>query len=284
MHIQGSDTIVYKSQAMVSLLSKIPIDLLESIGVGLDSFARRILDTTEQATNDILISDALANTIVSALRKEMSQQNKLTTEDIAALSDSIRKSESSDIRSMLSEVKGCQDTLIRYTTETTHTVKGIKESFDTFKTQDLVESVCSTKIGERAELRLLALLENKLSVRDQWDVSRTSKSGRCCDISVKNTDAKLSRPFEVSIECKAYRKNVNKEEIKKFYRDISNTQTHGIFVSLTSGIANIGNFEMHQIGAYYVIFLSNNEYDADSVVNCIHLLRRISELTNVTDE
>ena len=67
--------------------------------------------------------------------------------------------------------------------------------------------------------------------------------------------------FTMMIENKNYRRNVQKSEIDKFYRDIDNPANNDIkcalFISLSSGIATKNDFQFEIRNMIPIIFLHN---------------------------
>ena len=81
----------------------------------------------------------------------------------------------------------------------------------------------------------------------------------------------------IRIESKAYGKEngekVRNGEVKKFERDLTQMNDHGIFVSLYSGIAGVGNIEIKQLPTgKFAVYLGNNNFDVDMIVDMIQLL------------
>ena len=102
------------------------------------------------------------------------------------------------------------------------------------------------------------------------EIVNTSGERASCDFKIMRTN----KPT-VLIETKEYTRNVNKEEVIKFIRDIKECKTHGIFLSQHSGIANKQNFELNIIDGCIVVYIHNVEYSIDYIRMA---LRAIDEL------
>lgn len=120
------------------------------------------------------------------------------------------------------------------------------------------------KLGE-------AHLENILNMGfPTAEIVNTSGERASCDFKIMRTN----KPT-VLIETKEYTRNVNKEEVIKFIRDIKECKTHGVFLSQHSGIANKQNFELNIIDGCIVVYIHNVEYSIDYIRMA---LRAIDEL------
>lgn len=139
--------------------------------------------------------------------------------------------------------------------------------------------------GRVGEQRLYDLLCDALPPRDGFDVRIVSGVAHACDMVV-------TRPAhpDVRIESKAYgAQNGNKvsaREVTKFRDDLMSLDAHGIMVSLHSGIAGRpGMFEIEQLSnGRFAIYLSNNEYDAATIVSMVHLLYRLDKVANAAGD
>ena len=83
---------------------------------------------------------------------------------------------------------------------------------------------------------------------------------------------------KVMVETKCYKegKNVPKEEVEKFIRDIENLNCHGVFLSQHSGIATKRHFDIDFHGENVLIYLHNVNYDTDKIFNAVQMIDIIS--------
>jgi hypothetical protein len=135
----------------------------------------------------------------------------------------------------------------------------------------------STKAkGAEGEDRMYDILTDLLRTRDGYTVDRTHGQAFACDLLVTRTD----HP-DIRIEIKTHADKVRHKEVEKFIRDLQHTDCHGIFVSIHSGIVGVANLEIqHLPNNRFAIFLTNNDYDADAVVEVMHLIYRLDRLTD----
>lgn len=159
----------------------------------------------------------------------------------------------------------------------------IKEDVYKTRTNDEIQSqkVKSIKTsGTECEDMLIELLCEQLLSRDGYMVEKVAGLAQSCDINVK----KEGGP-DIRIECKAHTDRVRGKEVEKFKRDLLQTNNHGILVSLKSGICGMKNyFELqHLRNGKFAVFLSNNEYDADTIVQMIILLHKLDSIVKMRD-
>lgn len=136
------------------------------------------------------------------------------------------------------------------------------------------------KVGERA---LFDLLSERLMGRDGYTLEMVCGTAHSCDIAIKREGYPTVR-----IESKAHGRDsgekVRARDVDKFRRDLLELNEHGIMVSLHSGIVGIGNLEIQQLeNGKFAVYLSNNNYDTDMVVDMVHLLYKLDSVTNSSD-
>jgi hypothetical protein len=137
--------------------------------------------------------------------------------------------------------------------------------------------------GKAGEQRLSDELADKLTARDGYEVEIVSGIAHQCDIAVK----RLGFP-EIRIESKAHGdstgEKVRAKEVARFQSDILALNMHGIFVSLHSNIVGKGSIEVEQLtNGKFVIYLANNNYDIEQIVDMLRLLYKLDTYTADTE-
>ena len=140
------------------------------------------------------------------------------------------------------------------------------------------------KKGMAGEKRLFDLLSNRLMMRDGYTVEQVSNIAHSCDILVK----RRGHP-NIRIESKAHGEHtgdkVKSKEVEKFRRDLLDMDDHGIFVSLYTGIVGMGDYELEQLpNGKFAIYLSNNNFNEDSIVSMMQLLYSIDRIVRNASE
>ena len=111
----------------------------------------------------------------------------------------------------------------------------------------------SSSKGQMEETKLENVLTNLYPCAE---IINSTNMTACCDFKINrdNFDSIL-------IETKAYNKNVSKEEVNKFVRDIEENKLNGIFLSQHTGITSKQNFEINRIKNNVVLYIHNVNYD-----------------------
>lgn len=80
----------------------------------------------------------------------------------------------------------------------------------------------------------------------------------------------------ILFENKQYSVNVNNEEVNKFIRDMKQQNTHGIFISQTSGIVCKQQFEIQILDNLVAVYILNCNYDSDKIKIAVDIVDKIS--------
>ena len=136
--------------------------------------------------------------------------------------------------------------------------------------------------GKDGEERLFAALSECLGrASGDYDLSWTRKTAHSCDMKVT-----CMNRGDVHIEVKTYNEKVPLSEIKKFHSDLNGLKTHGIMVSLTSGIVGKNEIDMKQLpGGKFAMYVSNNQYDVHMIETLLQFLYKFEDAARVrTDD
>jgi len=132
-------------------------------------------------------------------------------------------------------------------------------------------------LGEQKLKRLLSL------IYPGAEINETSTEKKSCDIQLM----RKNKPV-VLFENKDYTTSVDKDEVKKFIRDIDAMKCHGIFISQDSPVTGKDNFQIDFHNGFVLIYIHFGNYDEDKLktaVNIIdHLSTKLEELDDDTQE
>jgi hypothetical protein len=137
----------------------------------------------------------------------------------------------------------------------------------------------SSAKGRDAEAEVEDLLTKSLPACDGWTVTRNNKTSHACDIEVRRTGHPLVR---LEIKNKDV---VNKLDVEKFRRDLSETTAHGVLVSLRCrvvGRSRAVEFEPQPCGtlaAYVCAQHADGGIDGDSIVSAVRAIHLVHERT-----
>ena len=122
-----------------------------------------------------------------------------------------------------------------------------------------------------------AMGENRLEgvLSEVWptaEVQNTTGQRACCDF-------RLSREgkADVLVETKAYDRNVNIEEVRKFQRDCEEQSLSGVFLSQSSGVSGRPNYHVEVRGARALVYVHNVDYDRAKIKMAVDVVDVISE-------
>lgn len=135
--------------------------------------------------------------------------------------------------------------------------------------------------GKVGENRLVDLLGERLTSRDDFQVDLVCGQAHQCDISIK----RLGHP-EVRIECKAHGEQtgekVRARETTRFQSDLVGLKLSGIFVSLHASIVGKPDLAIEMLSTgKFAVYLGNNHYDVGVIESMVHLLYRLEGATAV---
>lgn len=247
-----------QTDAVIKHLEQFKVDFLEIIG------------SQKVDTSDIM-----------STMKTMNEHNVLSIssklEHIPYLSTKL-----DDLKDKIDMTKIVESSISRSNDSVIQTLSSIKQSqeqisdkIDTFT----VSRNSNRYKGEEGESGLMNILESKLHLRDGYNVQYVKSIPHSCDILVKRDGYP-----DIRIESKAHGRdngeNVRVAEVKKFESDLLMLNNHGIFVSLYSGICGKGSFEIELLANNkFAVYLSNNRYDSDLIIEVIKLLYRLDRIT-----
>ena len=127
-----------------------------------------------------------------------------------------------------------EETKIRLSTLASTTNEKLQEILT-----QLSRQATHTAKGKYGEDKLYSLLCERLTSREDYTVSMVCGQAHNCDMNVK----RIGHP-DIRIESKAIGENTNEKvrtcAVEKFRNDLLSTDSHGIFVSLYSGIVGKG--------------------------------------------
>jgi hypothetical protein len=137
--------------------------------------------------------------------------------------------------------------------------------------------------GEEGEKGLHDVLENVLSCRDGYTIVDTKSVAHSCDMVIR----RVGYP-DIRVESKAHGRDtgesVRTQEVKRFESDLTHLNSHGIFVSLYSGICGKGaiEFELLPTTKKFAFYLSRNEFDGHMISEIVRLIYKLD--TFVSDK
>lgn len=127
----------------------------------------------------------------------------------------------------------------------------------------------SSSKGQMGENRLDKLLNQ---LYPSGEIINTTSTRASCDFLLKRENKN-----DILLETKAYDRNVNPDEVKKFERDISEKNLSGLFLSQTSGITSKSNFEINIMNTNVLLYIHHVNYDSLLIRTGIDIVDSLSK-------
>tara|TARA_Y100001970_G_C14191779_1_gene835810 strand:+ start:131 stop:1564 length:1434 start_codon:yes stop_codon:yes gene_type:complete len=240
---------------------KLKIELMDQIKSLLDTNMNKKLETS-------------LNEFERTLKKEWQETIKQLerSDSPKHIIDTFNSSLQLKCDSLQSFILTCHEQTKDTTTSHTETLNLVRDHFDRQKN--------STHKGADSEDKVLNGL---YAAFPDCQVTKTTGIAKAGDFLIER-----SNNTPIMIENKDYVKNVPKEEIEKFIRDIEHQGCNGILVSQTSGIARKKNFQIDIHNRHIIIFIHCLKYDFDKIRLAIetidHLSKALNNYSNNTNE
>jgi hypothetical protein len=245
-------------------------DVLDACKSVVRSFCKTIESIIELPQKDISIDDHI---------DDIKNHHKEEIESVKSKLNIVLESITGQMHVLNNSVCSMDDNIANKVTSSVSNVafQSVIERIDTLTTK----SKTGKERGTEAEAMLFEMLSRRLLARDGYTITMVSGISRSCDIMIERTGYPTIR-----IESKAYGKYENVKtpkvptvDVEKFKRDLHHTNNHGIMVSLHGGITGIGKTEIQQLSnGKFAVYLSNNEYDIDMIVDMLHVLYKIDDV------
>lgn len=122
----------------------------------------------------------------------------------------------------------------------------------------------SSNKGKYGEQNLCSILNSLYISAEVKDTTGTKASG---DFIMK----RLDKPT-ILFENKEYDRNIDKEEVAKFIRDVDSQNVNGIFISQYSGISFKQNYQIDINKGNVLVYIQNCEYSVDKIKIAVDII------------
>ncbi len=122
--------------------------------------------------------------------------------------------------------------------------------------------------GQFGENKLSSVLNECFPV---GEIINTSGTKHSCDYLLKREKMK-----DIYFENKDYESNIPPKEIKKFIRDIEEQDSHGIFLSQSSGITSKPNFHIDIHKNNVLVYLHHVNFDSVKIKTAVDIIDHLS--------
>jgi hypothetical protein len=243
---------------------------------------------------NLTLTDKISLIITEIIPKTQNQQHNeilnLFKNDLLKSLNNINENDPNKIINKISDIfdkkynliiNSLHDTLLNDISQTENRLTSNLEQIKTISTKNTINQETindelliflnkyknsSTK-GNQSENALFNILTKEFNTAEI--IRKTNHTGQGDFIMKRKTG------LPILFENKEYNNNVNKDEVDKFIKDISNTEHHGIFISQHSGIVGKDNFQIDIHNKNILIYIHNCQYDITKInlaVNVIDIL------------
>jgi hypothetical protein len=142
----------------------------------------------------------------------------------------------------------------------------------------LTDTKTSKSIGAMAEDKVFHKLSGTLS--QEFVVEFTRQNPNEADLKVKKIGY-----TDIMVEIKNHSKDVTHDHVVRFEDNIAQHNSHGIIVSLQSGIVGRNDtFTMRENGGKLSLYLCHNNYDMNAVRDLVRFIHRYEDMMSPDDK
>jgi len=209
------------------------------------------------------ISDQLAHFRLS-LQEESSRMvhGQITAESLALFIDRFESKTTQILQTAQQPLYSCMSasesrllTDIKAIQQMQHTNQAIYENMADFLNRNKYKN--SSAKGRFGEARMEEMMTVLYPSAEIINTTSIPNSG---DFLIRGRSPSLP---DILVETKEYTRNVAKEEVEKFIRDVVCQRKHGIMISHTSGIAGKRPFEIELHQSFIVVYVSLAQYEQE---------------------
>lgn len=253
---------------LIHQLSKLPIDILsQSSDSNIDS-KLQLIDSKWSSSISLIIQN------IQSIQQSFINDhilNKLQSLFDNTIND--LKIDITKVHIFIDDIRKKNESQILETAKISHSIDSIQQQLLTKNIKDYN----TLSKGKFAESKIFDILYDKLTAKlsdEVYTVQHVGSTINSCDILVKS-----NKNPDIRIEVKNYTHIVDQKQIDKFKKDLSHNNTHGIFISIQTGIFKKGNIEIEPLtNGKFAIYLSNNNYNEDSIINSLQLIYKIDSI------
>ena len=274
--------LVKDRQQFDAMFEKLKGDIVSGVSNELkqsnDNHLQRILDDLKKILESN--SSSLSSSMYSLI------DTKITNSFLGVKEDLKDNSHQDVLITMIQNLQSSQTELNR---DLSREIKGTSQGEEVLKVmieslQNEIQSLAINKRsssykGQEGEHHMIDLLDSKLTSRNGYEVIDCHSQPHNLDILIKKSGYN-----DVRIDVKNHGKDskedgrIRTNEVKRFENDVLNCSSHGILVSLHSKICGKEQIQFDRLpNGKCVIYLSNNEYNVDFIIELLQILQFIDD-------
>lgn len=239
-----------KHNSVEHIDKKLKVDLLDQIKILFDTNMNKKMESS-------------LNEFERSLKKDWQETIKQLdrTDSPKNIIDNFNSSLQNKCDSLQNFILTCHQQTKDTTSSHTETLNLVREHFDRQKN--------STNKGADSEDKVLNGL---YSTFPDCQITKTTGIAKAGDFLIER-----SNNTPIMIENKDYSRNVPKDEIEKFIRDIDHQGCNGILISQTTGISRKKNYQIDIHNGHILVFIHCLNYDFDKIRLAIETIDHLSQ-------
>ena len=239
-----------KHNSVEHIDKKLKVDLLDQIKILFDTNMNKKMESS-------------LNEFERSLKKDWQETIKQLdrTDSPKNIIDNFNSSLQNKCDSLQNFILTCHQQTKDTTSSHTETLNLVREHFDRQKN--------STNKGADSEDKVLNGL---YSTFPDCQITKTTGIAKAGDFLIER-----SNNTPIMIENKDYSRNVPKDEIEKFIRDIDHQGCNGILISQTTGISRKKNYQIDIHNGHILVFIHCLNYDFDKIRLAIETIDHLSK-------
>jgi hypothetical protein len=130
--------------------------------------------------------------------------------------------------------------------------------------------------GMCAEIDLHKLLNDAFPT---YEIIKSTGETGCGDFMIRKEDEN-----HIMIEMKNHTTNVDRDEVKKFLRDVTNLKTHAIMISNQCGIIGKPNFHIEIDDSCILVYLHNVQFSTEKIKMAVNVIENLSTKLKIIEK
>jgi hypothetical protein len=130
--------------------------------------------------------------------------------------------------------------------------------------------------GMCAEIDLHKLLNDAFPT---YEIIKSTGDTGCGDFMIRKDDEN-----HIMIEMKNHTTNVDRDEVKKFLRDVTNLKTHAIMISNQCGIIGKPNFHIEIDDSCILVYLHNLQFSTEKIKMAVNVIENLSTKLKIIEK
>lgn len=248
--------------------NKLSYDVSNELVVKFNEFKNNYIDSLKSFVENILNDKSKFNN--SAIEEQFQRYNGDLYNNVEKLIQNTLPQNDTSLKDFFDNkcstlITNAQQPIITLLSSSNETIKSLHQ-INTNVFQQFEKQLNSTIKGAVSENKLHSILSDLFPSSEITKSANEKKSG---DFIVRADET-------IMFENKDYERNVPPEEVKKFMRDIEEVNSHGIFLSQSSGITLKPNYHIDIHNSNVLVYVHYVNYDKEKIKCAIQIIHTLA--------